>query len=242
MRKKRRKKRAPVVVERKRVIVAVPTLTRYDLLVEMIASAQAGSRRPDGFYIVDNGGQLRPDTLPLVPNITIVGPSPGQGAQTHRGVAASWNLILQNNPGANVVIANDALIVPWAAVERMAEMADKAAGEPLQIHAWSPGEYQLFLQTPAVMERIGWFDEEFWPAQWEDDDYARRMKLAKIPRVQLYGAPPRDGAQTMRAASPRLRRALQAGEARGRRHYERKWGGYRGYERYTKPFDGATTE
>jgi hypothetical protein len=45
-----------------------------------------------------------------------------------------------------------------------------------------PAGYNLFALTPAVIRRIGYFDENFFPAFYEDYDYDMRLEIAGVRR------------------------------------------------------------
>ena len=75
------------------IVLGVPVLSRYDLLERLLASAEAGTVKPDRYLIVDNGRQLdvrSPGISRAVERgATVSVLSPGRNL----GVAASWNAI-----------------------------------------------------------------------------------------------------------------------------------------------------
>jgi GT2 family glycosyltransferase len=205
----------------------------------MIASAERGTRPPDEYYIVDNGGKL--DLAELMERmnraVTVTVMSPPKNL----GVAASWNRLLEIGGlhQAHVIIANDDVVIPETAVDRMVELAEKRDGEAVHIRVWDPPRYGLFLQTPEVARRVGLYDEKFYPAYWEDIDYERRMELAVIPRVHLGYERTDPGSRTLATASHELKTEINRGFENNKAYYRSKWGGPKGQEQFVVPFGGA---
>jgi len=88
------------------------------------------------------------------------------------GVAASWNRLLC--AGAWVISNDDVTFRK----ETFAELAGALASGDLFVHS---GGWALFGQRPEVAERIGFYDERFFPAYYEDTDYYVRLIQAGIP-------------------------------------------------------------
>jgi GT2 family glycosyltransferase len=97
-----------------------------------------------------------------------------------------------------------------------------------------------------AIEAIGYFDQNFWPAYFEDADYFRRLDLSGIPtlwdeRILLE----HNRSQTVRADFL-LKRLHDERTRRNEQYYIRKWGGLRGWggpdaspglEIFTHPFN-----
>ena len=97
-----------------------------------------------------------------------------------------------------------------------------------------------------AIEAIGYFDQNFWPAYFEDADYFRRLELSGIPtlwdeRILLE----HNRSQTIRADFL-LKRLHDERTRRNEQYYIRKWGGLRGWggpdappgqELFTHPFN-----
>jgi GT2 family glycosyltransferase len=80
-----------------------------------------------------------------------------------------------------------------------------------------------------AIETIGYFDQNFWPAYFEDADYFRRLDLSGIPtlwdeRILLE----HNRSQTIRADFL-LKRLHDERTRRNEQYYIRKWGGLRGW-------------
>lgn len=216
----------------KPVVLAVPTLIRYDLLRRLIRTAEEGTRKPDRYLVIDNGGTLDEASLGLGDRLTLHRPG------RNLGVAASWNYALKAEPDAHVVVAGDDVMIGRWTIERMVRHLERANG---LAHVRALG-FGLFLQGPKVAERIGYYDEAFWPAYWEDSDYERRLMLGNIPRIKVQELRPQEGggSMTIRSATGDLKREIQKGENRNSHYYYRKWGGPRGAETFRTPFGKPT--
>jgi hypothetical protein len=155
--------------------------------------------------------------------------------ETNRGVAASWNLGIDEmeRRGADWLIIVSAAIRfgPPGGLDFLAaldEHLDALAVEAAQGIGW-----HLIAINKRTFERIGRFDENFYPAYFEDIDFGRRMWIEfdqeQWPRtfadvsiagtshgVDLGGAVVNNGVLA--------------------KYYRWKWGGDKGYETHTKPF------
>jgi hypothetical protein len=91
------------------------------------------------------------------------------------GVASAWNQILLGFPNAPLaLIANhDVVFAPGVLAQALAAMD---CGRP-QFLALFPGEraFSAFLLSALAWDRVGVFDERYYPAYWEDLDYRDRL-------------------------------------------------------------------
>jgi GT2 family glycosyltransferase len=200
--------------------LGVPTLRRYDLLQGLLDSAESGSVRPDGYVIVDNG----PDGAALSAlrwpaNTQVI--RPGRNI----GVSASWNRLLEAAGDEAIVISNDDVTLGRFAFERVSEAVSR---HPLVVTelGWS-----LFAQAPACTASVGWYDEGFFPAYYEDTDYHRRCRFAGIEPHRLDTGCAHVGSATIRVAR-------EINSDRSALYYRSKWGGAPGGEKFGEPFGG----
>lgn len=132
------------------------------------------------------------------------------GNPHNRGVAPAWNQgIGAAEPGRPVcLLNNDVVVTPgWlgAVLGFLDEHPESGIAGPHVTDGDMPGGYEewarryvaananrtdegfhgcCFVLTPAVLERVGLFDERFEIAVWEDVDYCHRARLAGFaPRV-----------------------------------------------------------
>ncbi len=215
------------------VTLCTPTLNRYDLVHKLILSAEQGSLVPDRYCVVDNGGELKLELpQPIMDKVHLYRP------ESNIGVAASWNYFLRTYPDY-VIISNDDIEV---GPNTIAAMVDAAEAEPESlffcidsagINAWS-----FFLERTKSLEIIGPYDENFWPAYFEDNDRYRRYVLAgyevqKAQNAEFYHF----GSATLAAYTAEQREKHHEYFRRNREYYISKWGGEPGNESYRTAFN-----
>ena len=212
--------------------LGIPTLRRYDLLQRLLDSAERGTVKPTGYIIVDNGGEAAA-RLRLPPSTDLV--TPGKNL----GVAASWNLMLDLAGDEPIAIANDDMTMGTATFGAMQDALSRAPFA-LLVSDWR-FPWILFAQTRECTERVGYYDENFFPAYWEDIDYKRRLKLSGIGVQCVHAEHSHVGSAS--GGSPEGRRGMDY----GRGYYRLKWGGpaevrggwdAHGRECWTEPFNG----
>lgn len=217
------------------ITLAAPCYRRYDLLQKLFESAERGTRKPDQYVVVDNGLQL-PDK---VESGEIVLPKNTTVIHTGRanGVAGAWNMVHRAYPDW-VIISNDDVELDEYCVERMVEAAeDETNDAEFFFPAYSPGAmFCVFLIKHTLLERIGYFDERFYPAYFEDNDYHRRMKLAGAKECLVPGASyGHFGSATLKSFSDLEMFRHHEEFERNKRFYIDKWGGEPGAETQTIP-------
>jgi GT2 family glycosyltransferase len=216
-----------------KLAIGVPTLNRYDLLARLVDSAETGTVVPDWYVVIDNGGKA--DVRNVCPteeaSLRMGIHRPGSNV----GVAASWNRILRLGYEAAaeyIVISNDDITLGPDTLKKMVEAAEAKPEIGLIVTCgWS-----LFLQKKWVAEKIGYYDEAFWPAYFEDGDYAYRLKLGGVPWTEVADpAVHHEGSATIRAFNEhKMFEHGQTFEANARYYYD-KWGGIPGEEKFTEP-------
>jgi GT2 family glycosyltransferase len=168
----------------------------------------------------------------------------------NRGLAKSWNegLINAYQSGADVaLIANDDAIATDRDIAMLVEAAlfnpnaYLVSGWGRHLSTGERGDMLLSLAAinPVALDTIGCFDENFFPIYYEDIDYYRRAALAGLPHVIVTST------DIMHAGSKSL--YTVPGNAaqhditfrRNQLYYEQKWGGDKGSERFTVPFNDA---
>lgn len=124
-----------------RISVVIPHLNQPDLLARCLASLQAGARRPDEVFVVDNGSHRPPaEVCAAHPGVRLLEErTPGPGPARNRGVAASTGEIL-------AFIDADCFAAPDWLAAIAAEMADPAAeilGGDVHIAVAEPGRLTM---------------------------------------------------------------------------------------------------
>lgn len=211
------------------MILGVPTLCRYDLLGDLIRSVEKSTVRPSAIVVVDNGCHAR-HKLPTC-DIELI--EPGRNV----GVSGAWNLLAETavDRGEYLVISNDDIQLAADSLDKLLDSDAPMSGNG----------FALFVLKPDVFQAVGAFDENFWPAYYEDNDYARRM--------QVVGLKPRDlnleelgcthpTSETLHSFSSDGQRLFSYRFGQLMRYYYIKWGGPVGEEKYESPFNGAYPE
>lgn len=221
----------------KKLYYCIPTYKSFDLAAEGIHAAMRGSVKPDQIIVVDNSGngQAAKYLGPLTDVYTNLYIWP----QTYNiGVAASWNLFM-NLPQDYIVIANDDVQVDTYTLERMVVQAQ---ANPQYMFFSGDGAsgnaFSLFLLTKKGFDIIGEFDTQFYPAYFEDNDYARRMLMKGQHIHFVSGATYKhDVSSTLKRYTPiemdNHHTAFRANQA----YYLRKWGGMPHQEIYDTAFN-----
>lgn len=206
------------------LVVGVPVLNRADLAARMVESVDVAAR----LVVVVNG---RPDSIvphvaeavaanPAVVDVDWVVPA------RNLGVAASWNAIIRTHPEAPrwVIVNAD---ITFAA----GDLAHVATVEGPGV--WCLKEFAAFALTPDTVDTVGWFDENFHPIYYEDNDYRRRCQLAGVPVVDIESGAKHLTSSTIHSGfwGHNQRTFPQNGA-----YYRDKWGGMPGREQHDTPF------
>lgn len=216
------------------LVLGIPTLNRFDLLRDCIASALASSVAPDHILVFDNSaGQCPRDYGEQVTYLT-----PAKQV----ALAAAWNSIAQIafSRDAELIISNDDIVF---APDTIAQMLTVAASEP-NAGIVSPIEGQrfaLFYLRRAAYESVGLFDSQFYPAYFEDNDYHRRLTLNGWSSPVAPSAVIHHGSSTIKAFDLDKLHEHHPAFAANQRRYLIKWGGLPGHEVYDAPYNALVT-
>jgi GT2 family glycosyltransferase len=91
-------------------------------------------------------------------------------------------------------------------------------------------------------EKVGYFDENIYPAYLEDCDYHYRSKLVNtitrsVETHMVHGEAPNWGSSTIGDKNGALRKSNHITHGKNYVYYDRKWGGREGGETYQTPFN-----
>lgn len=171
----------------RQVFYTMPTYKCFDLAYEGIEAAMHGSMPPNKIIVVDNSGDGSGTAYltPLVEKYSNVFIWP----QTYNlGCARAWNLIHQTIDDDYIIIANDDVKVHHDTIERVVLAADLYTDEV--IFSPSAGNaYSFFLLKNKGYKHIGPFDDNFYPAYFEDVDHYRRATLLGYKLMIVNDAP-----------------------------------------------------
>lgn len=213
--------------------LGVPTLVNFDGLLALIESAERGSLVPDSYLIALNG---IPDEKTLWHILNAPWGSKVALYQMPRnvGVAAAWNMLLTRYPDEPLIISNDDVILGRRTFEEMALA--------LEAHDFVASGWALFGTSPACVSKVGLYDENFWPAYYEDSDYRRRMKLADIEPFWDCSEPVQHAGCWTSFNALGQPEWMTAAIEKNMRYFIQKWGGPPDAEVFREPFDGKPPE
>ena len=216
-----------------------------EIFAETIEAIAKSTRQPAFVIIVDNGDK------PLEEKLLLRGGLPSILRRPHRntGCAGGWNEIcawMMENHLPTIILNDDCAVAP----NTFAQMLDEPKGYFICGRGFS-----CFRIEPEIFQRVGPFDEEFYPAYFEDADYRRRMRLIGIPIIEwsveeiatispgrtrspsgiVHGKHAADGSYQSWTGE-KLQWFKDCYEANKRR-YSQKWGGEPDNETFVVPFN-----
>jgi len=208
--------------------LCIPVLNNFSGLDQMIDSAEYGDLVPDRYLIVDNsGGRYKNKNK----KVEIYNPG------TNIGVAPAWNYSIKNSDEIRIICNDDLIFLP----ETLKIFYEFVCNDKDSI-MWCPAHnagnaYSCFAINNKCIELLGYFDEEFAPAYFEDCDYARRMllinyEITKVPDCKYIHV----GSQTVKNYNLEELNKHHETFAKNQEYFIRKWGGIPGQEIYTIPF------
>jgi GT2 family glycosyltransferase len=205
-----------------KLIIGIPTINRADLLNEALANYFEDFKDTE-IVICDNGNQ---EIITRERNFVHYKP------EKNLGVSGSWNMLMDyadKVKATHVLILND----------------DIYLGKPEEeiktiIKLWNPEflctelNWCSFILSVETFKKVGNFDENFFPAYFEDNDYFRRMQLANVPIIMNPMLNPIIYRNSMTIQkSPEL----NSGFEKNRQYYISKWGGQPTQETFATPFN-----
>lgn len=148
------------------------------------------------------------------------------------GVPRAWNIGLRKNHEWTFIVSSS-MFFPNG-FKKIAEMLDGYPGDMFRTtHVWHCNAV-----NKRLVEKIGYFDENFYPGYFEDCDWDHRAGLAKINE---YGNIPIDAlCQVDGGAS---KDGCQINIDGVHQYFKEKWGGERtreGWGEYTHPFNDSS--
>jgi len=99
-------------------------------------------------------------------------------------------------------------------------------------------DFSCFGINKLCFDQVSYFDEAFYPAYFEDNDYHYRMRLAGLKAVSNYGNCYWHYGSRTKHTNPVIDEYIKYRYTENEVYYLAKWGGKPGEETYTLPFDG----
>lgn len=207
--------------------IGIPTLNRYDKLEQCLKSIERSSIVAK-VTIVDNGGKFD-----LSPNLDFSVHTPAKNI----GVAASWNFLLQT-VSEPLIICNDDIefgVDDIQAFYNFYQTPD--AGVLYTNNVDFLNMFSCFMVRPTTIEKIGYFDETFYPAYFEDCDYFRRMVLGGISWQAVTTNIIHTASSTLKGYNSTQILQHHADFNKNQTYYTEKWGDLPGRETFPTPWN-----
>lgn len=206
--------------------IGIPTVNRADLLLPALEKYVWDFPNTD-IHVYDNGVQNIP-TLIGEKEIQVHG-----GTGENIGVAASWNFMLHKIYEKHeyaIILNDDVYLGKTEYVTDLIISQNSRHGILL-----SPMDWCVFLMPRETFERVGEFDEKFFPAYYEDSDMMYRMRLMGLSIMKLPSLIPEvyRSSQTLEKEPERYHMSHH----KNRKVYESKWGGPPGQEKFRTAFN-----
>lgn len=246
------------ILDAVRLAIIIPTVNCVDYTRWMIASIK--TKYPHFFILINNGST---DLTSRFFNRFILA-NEGVVFDWHenKGVAASWNLGIKtaiNRFDCNYFfVPNNDILLHSEAVDRLIEATGPTSAvlttgfdvcglvnQPEDVFFMPPPgkgelseapEFSCFLLTKKAISKVGYFDENFYPAYFEDNDYHYRIKMAGEKALKIHDALYfHYGSRTIRD-NPDVRAVSNRFYLENKAYFVRKWGGEPGREKYKYPF------
>lgn len=203
--------------------VGIPTINRYDLLKSTLEKYTVDFKDTT-VLIVDNGNQ----------HITAKGNMSLFTSPKNLGVAGSWNFLtkeLFRRGFSHALILNDDIYL-GANQDIIQDVINSDTESSLFVS--SSFGMCAFILPLFTSFAIGDFDEKFYPAYYEDDDFLYRLKLANanVDKSILLNPYTYLRSQSI-DKDPRLNQKYLS----NRDYYVQKWGGIPGEEKFVNPFN-----
>lgn len=204
-----------------KLAIGIPTINRYDLLKEALQRYFIDFPNIK-IFIIDNGKQ---NIVEVNKNLNVYVP------KTNLGVAASWNklcnIIFEEHDYA--LILNDDIILGKTEKE-IDELLSK------EIYDFYVGSFywSAFILPKRTFDKIGDFDEYFYPAFYEDNDYDYRRILCNCSRLTTDVLLPTVARNSMTIKKDA---SLNQSFEDLKQFYKKKWGGEPGEEKFITHFN-----
>ena len=160
------------------------------------------------------------------------------------GVSCAWNQFVRDakRDGYDaVIIANDDIMLYRGTVNALVESLKQ--DHKFVYAETTESAFTLFGMRCDLVDEIGPFDEKFWPAYFEDNDYRYRLRLAGIMpvAVQCSGYLHAKSATLGKFGIERKLMHFHNFD-KNEDYYVEKWGGLPDDEKYTTPFNAQVAD
>lgn len=201
-------------------VIAIPTINRADLLEEALDVYTKNWKRQ--ILIIDNGKQI------IQPRSSVKVLKMPQNL----GVSGSWNYacnLLFGQGYTHICLLNDDVI--WKKTQE--EVDNFIKDNPTDFYV-GMGTWCNLVLPKNTWDIVGPFDENFFPAYFEDNDYCYRMRLAGLKRINSEFFSPEVFRNSQTIARDK---SLNKNFDLNKEKYKQKWGGYPLEETFKTPYN-----
>lgn len=144
-------------------VLIVPTMIHYDLLQKMINSIDV---QIDELIIIDNGGKLKSIECSNANKISII------NMPRNLGVATSWNLGIKLTPYSKwwMIASDDIIFNP----DKLQKIIDSNF-DSIVFNKMNDRFFSAFAIHENLINKIGLFNEYFYPGVGEEIDYIQKI-------------------------------------------------------------------
>ena len=210
----------------KKFAIGIPTLNRADLLIPSLIKYVQDFNGIE-IHIIDNGDQDL-EKYEKYDNIFV------HTQEKNIGVATSWNMLCDIIYAKHdwALLLNDDVYLGYGAEIINQVIDDNNTFGLIQSHL----NFSVILLQKGFFEFVGRFDENFYPAYYEDSDYLYRMKLLGVFQGVDAKLNPKDArvSQTYEKSPEFVNDAMKYSRLR----YIEKWGNIPLLETYKTPYNG----
>ena len=150
------------------VNICITTLNNFSGLKEEIDSIESGTLKPDKYIIFDNSRKLKYSDF-SIDNLALAVPN------EQESLARSWNWFIDNVPEIRVICNDDLIFYPDTLETLVRGLRTDTIYFPYGIA--KTNTYSCFVISDEVISKVGRFDEEFYPAYFEDNSYDYKLSL-----------------------------------------------------------------
>lgn len=218
-------------MDNKKIILGIPTINRSDLLKESLEDISKNLNNLERYIIIDNGNQ----NINVPENLrnSVIIHKPGKNL----GVAASWNLIMkiafEYLNSDYVLLLNDDIVLGHGR-KKIEDVIQEYKDFYVLVggHSWS-----IIIISKEAYDKVGKFDEKFYPAYFEDNDYRQRIKKFEGGDVKKFFS--------VNGFIPKIKRTsmtikkdskINKEFSKNKEYYIKKWGGLPRHEIFKTPF------
>lgn len=161
---------------------------------------------------------------------------------TNRGVAGAWNLGIDSMFARDadwLVICSESVRFGEYGAHDLIRAMKESSGDTMAIEADGGLGWHLIAFRREVFEKVGYFDELFYPAYFEDNDFSYRYQKAYELTEDDYPLWPKVHIDaTLLGVAQGLQHVREPIDMQGlQAKYVEKWGGVSPHETYDHPYN-----